>query len=187
MSTGVLLTRAQPFHLGHVDVVRQALSDNDKVVIVVGSANKLGTKRNPFSIDSRLMMIDDMLKGEDLPVRRISVLPLADWSMEDAYKYAKEWGRFFYYNVVNKACSKEFTLYYNDSIEIVKNWFDSELLERITIKNSKRVRDVSATKVREAVLNEDFDYIRYAVGTLKYFRLMSYDLKHCSNEDFIMK
>lgn len=187
MKVGVLLTRAQPFHLGHVDVVRQALFDNDKVIIVVGSANKSGTKRNPFNIESRLMMIDDMLRGEGLPITRIEVLPLADWSMEDAYKYAKEWGKFFYYNVVNKALSKEFTLYYNDDIEIVKNWFDYELLERITIKNSKRVRDVSATKVREAVINEDFDYIRYAVGTLKYFRLMSCELENSSNEDFIMK
>lgn len=191
-NVGVILTRAQPIHLGHIGIIKQALKENEKVILVIGSANKSGTKRNPFNIDLRLMMVEDMLKKENLSLNRIEILPLVDWSMEDAYTYVKEWGRFFYYNVVNKAGCKEFTFYYNDDIKIVENWFEPEILRRITIKNVVRTDDISSTKVREAILNKDYEYLKYAMGYTpemeinEDYKLMKYALNNCNNDDFIM-
>lgn len=189
MSAGVLLLRAQPVHLGHMDVVRQALIDNDKVLIFIGSANKSGTVRNPIHIDLRVEMVIDTLKELGLyDENRIMVFPLNDWSMEDAYQYAKEWGNFFYYNAVNQIETKKFTFYYNDDKNTVINWFNEDLAERITIKNAVRVREVSATKVREAILNDDTDYLKEMCGesVVKRAAQLKKILLSCDKEDFIM-
>ena len=53
MAVGVIIARLQPIHKGHLELVRQALVENDKVLILVGSADKLN-KRNPIPIAMRL-------------------------------------------------------------------------------------------------------------------------------------
>lgn len=186
MSVGVILTRAQPIHLGHVDVIKQALDENDEV-LVVGSANKSGTKRNPFPIEFRIRMLDKLLISEQIPLNRVKYLELKDWSMENAYEYVNEWGRFFYYNVVNKIGCKTFTFYYNDDISRVENWFEPDVLERVTIKNGVREHDISSTKVREAVLVNDIDYLQYAIGDLSQVKFMKNWIENCNKEDFIMQ
>ena len=44
---GVIIARLQPIHNGHLELIRQALNENDKVLVLVGSADKLN-KRNPI-------------------------------------------------------------------------------------------------------------------------------------------
>ena len=53
MAVGVIIARLQPIHKGHLELVRQALNENDEVLILVGSADKLN-KRNPIPIAMRL-------------------------------------------------------------------------------------------------------------------------------------
>ena len=59
--TGVILFRAQPFHNGHLAQIYKAYADmrdiNSDLYIIVGSADKYGTKRNPFPIGVRLDLI----------------------------------------------------------------------------------------------------------------------------------
>lgn len=63
--TGVILFRAQPFHNGHLNMIKKAvedtLSNNGDLYIFVGSADKSGTLRNPLPIDFRLMLIQGSL------------------------------------------------------------------------------------------------------------------------------
>ena len=54
---GLLIGRFQPFHLGHLDAFRFALSKVDKLWIGIGSSNKPNEKNNPFSADERKEMI----------------------------------------------------------------------------------------------------------------------------------
>ena len=58
---GLLIGRFQPFHLGHLDAVRFALSSVDKLFIGRGSSNKFNEKRNPFTADERKQMIESSL------------------------------------------------------------------------------------------------------------------------------
>lgn len=90
MVTGVMLTRAQPFHKGHMDVVNQILKENERCLIVIGSANKCNTERNPLIITDRTRMITHVLKWHNLTQSKVQLLPLCDWSMENAYQYAQE-------------------------------------------------------------------------------------------------
>jgi len=54
---GLLIGRFQPFHLGHVEALRFALSIVDKLWIGIGSSNKPSEKNNPFTADERKEMI----------------------------------------------------------------------------------------------------------------------------------
>lgn len=54
---GLLIGRFQPFHLGHLDAFRFALSKVDKLWIGLGSSNKPLEKNNPFSAEERKEMI----------------------------------------------------------------------------------------------------------------------------------
>ncbi|MBI5860132.1 MAG: nicotinamide-nucleotide adenylyltransferase [Nitrosarchaeum sp.] len=54
---GLLIGRFQPFHLGHLNALRFALSKVDKLWIGLGSSNKPLEKNNPFSAEERKEMI----------------------------------------------------------------------------------------------------------------------------------
>lgn len=63
---GLLIGRFQPFHLGHLEALRFALSKVDRLWIGLGSSNKSPEKSNPFSAKERKEMIlssvDDSMK-----------------------------------------------------------------------------------------------------------------------------
>ncbi|QDI88993.1 nicotinamide-nucleotide adenylyltransferase [Candidatus Nitrosopumilus sp. SW] len=63
---GLLIGRFQPFHLGHLEALRFALSKVDKLWVGLGSSNKSPEKNNPFSAEERkemiLSSIDDSMK-----------------------------------------------------------------------------------------------------------------------------
>ncbi len=70
--------RFQPFHLGHLSVVRMLLRSFDEVVIVVGSAQEAYTCRNPFTAGERLEMIRETLLEEGVDPRRLWLIPVPD-------------------------------------------------------------------------------------------------------------
>ena len=61
-------------------------------LIVIGSANKSYTKRNPFPIEYRKRLVENVLQEEDLSGADVKVMTLSDWSMEDAAQYVKGMG-----------------------------------------------------------------------------------------------
>lgn len=87
MRVGVILFRAQPFHNGHLEMVKKAYEENDKVYIFVGSADKSGTKRNPLPIDFRVELIRHSLQEcgcgyQGLNCNAIHIVPLNDLTDE---------------------------------------------------------------------------------------------------------
>ncbi len=63
---GLLIGRFQPFHLGHLEALRFALSKVDKLWVGLGSSNRPVEKDNPFTAQQRkemvLSSIDDSMK-----------------------------------------------------------------------------------------------------------------------------
>lgn len=98
---------------------------------------------------------------------KIIVKKLPDWSSEDDTDSNLEWGRYLYYNIVSQIGCKNFTMYFSDEPEIIENWFQDETIrERIDLKTFERknmFQDVSSTKIRNAFLNGDKDYISKSV------------------------
>ncbi|MDX1440900.1 MAG: nicotinamide-nucleotide adenylyltransferase [Nitrosopumilaceae archaeon] len=64
---GLLIGRFQPFHLGHLEALRFALSKVDKLWVGLGSSNKPPQHNNPFSAEERknmiLSSIDESIKN----------------------------------------------------------------------------------------------------------------------------
>lgn len=166
---GVFLSRMQPLHLGHLGMIDKALSENDRVIIIIGSSNKSFTIRNPIEIDLRRIILEETLeekygkKYNDM----LSIIELPDWTTEDDVEANLEWGRYLYYNVVANCLKKDFTMYFSDEPEIIENWFQDDIIrKRINIKTFERknmFEDVSSTRVRNAFLNNDIEYIEKSV------------------------
>lgn len=57
MKYGVFVGRFQPFHNGHAQVVEHALTKVDRLILVIGSADRARNTRNPFTVSERIQMI----------------------------------------------------------------------------------------------------------------------------------
>lgn len=76
--------RFQPFHNGHLSVVKRLLEGFDEVVIAIGSAQEGFTCRNPFTAGERLEMIARVLKEEAL-FEKAWLIPVPDINMPMAW------------------------------------------------------------------------------------------------------
>ena len=74
---GLLIGRFQPFHLGHLEAFRFALSQVDKLWIGIGSSNKPSEKNNPFTADERKDMILSSI--DDFISNRIEIFYIPDF------------------------------------------------------------------------------------------------------------
>lgn len=72
----LFLGRFQPFHLGHLEVVRRLARDHEEVVVAVGSAQVSHTESNPFTAGERLEMVHGALR--EAGVGNALVIPLPD-------------------------------------------------------------------------------------------------------------
>ncbi|MEO9320987.1 MAG: nicotinamide-nucleotide adenylyltransferase [Nitrososphaera sp.] len=79
MRTGLFVGRFQPFHNGHLASARYSLEKVDRLVIVVGSAQKSHEWRNPFTAGERISMIKASLDAEEgFDWRRLLLIPVPD-------------------------------------------------------------------------------------------------------------
>lgn len=66
MKRGLFVGRFQPYHIGHHNALKNALSKVDEMVIVVGSARESFQRENPFTAGERIEMISEALKEEGI-------------------------------------------------------------------------------------------------------------------------
>lgn len=161
---GVFLSRMQPIHNAHLWMIENALRENDRVLVLIGSADKSGTVRNPFDIKLRKKLVEaainEYFSEEDK--KRIVLRGLVDWSTEQNND-DQEWGRLIYYNVVSIMNVKEFSYFCSEEPEKIEGWFEEKLRERINFRYFSRdnqFNGLSATRIREAILDDNSEYIR---------------------------
>ena len=75
---GILVGRFQPFHAGHLEVVRRvrAARPKDGLVLGVGSAQESYTVENPFTAGERCEMIDRALVAAEID--GCAIVPIPD-------------------------------------------------------------------------------------------------------------
>lgn len=78
MTTALLIGRYQPFHKGHLEVVKKILEDCDKLIIGIGSSQYSGSEDNPFSGEKRKDMIEESLKDEGISPDRYEIILIPD-------------------------------------------------------------------------------------------------------------
>lgn len=79
---GVFIGRFQPLHVGHEHVIRQALEQVGRLIVLVGSANVARDPRNPFTFTERKAMIRSAFAFE-VASERLIIEPLDDHLYSD--------------------------------------------------------------------------------------------------------
>lgn len=74
----LFIGRFQPFHLGHLDAVRQILERESFVIIAIGSSQESGTPENPWSCDERKLMIQEALKEANISESLYTIVVVPD-------------------------------------------------------------------------------------------------------------
>ena len=156
MKYGVILARFQPVHNGHLALIKKACAENTKVLLLVGSADKVN-KRNPIPINLRIELLETALAEEGLREKCI-IEPLID--LTDESDNSQDWGFYLYANIVSIIKEAAFNIYYSDGYEVITTWFPKFILRdyiSMTLMARTQVEDnVSATSVREAIVtNKD--------------------------------
>ena len=73
---GLMMGRFQPFHLGHLELVKQILDECDEVVIAVTSSQFNYLEKDPFTAGERIEMIHNSLVDSSLDLTRCFVVSL---------------------------------------------------------------------------------------------------------------
>jgi len=76
-STAVFIGRFQPFHKYHLEVALRTLEKFDRLIFLVGSANRHRDTRNPFTAEERARTISWAMEDEGM-LSRIDVIDLDD-------------------------------------------------------------------------------------------------------------
>ena len=135
---GLLIGRFQPFHFGHLEAFRFALSKVDKLWVGLGSSNIPTQKNDPFSAEERkemiLSSIDESMKD------KISIYFIPD--LDNHVKWIEK---------IDTIIPKFDIVFSND--ELTKHLYSTRFVQVITIPFLKR--DVlSGTKIRDLIISD---------------------------------
>lgn len=164
---GVFVARMQPLHKSHEFLIRQSLKENEKTFVFIGSADKSRNKRNPFTVEEREGLIRKVF-FEELMSGKLYIERLNDLTNEDDKENDKVWGKYLYDNITKVIQQNTFSIYYSDDPSIMLNWFTENLKEKINFRffdRKKLFSELSATKIREALLTNNEEYL---VNNLPY-------------------
>lgn len=139
--------RFQLPHLAHYDIAKHALEKGDKVLILIGSANRARAPKNPLTFNERALLWKSMLTPEE--ASRVIIEPLNDYRYDDT-PWVEEVQTKVYQHAGLKdkialiGHSKDASSYY---LKKFPNW------KNIEIKNLRK--NLNATDIRTALYHMD--------------------------------
>ena len=138
MKRGLFIGRFQPFHIGHLSDIKNALKEVDELVIGVGSSNEKHTKYNPFSVEERIEMIDLVLPAND--IGKYTVFPIPDFGNDEKWLEHVE-------TLVPKF----------DVVYTGNKWTEKCFKGKYKVKRVDMLKGVSSTIIRNQILkNKDW-------------------------------
>lgn len=146
-SVGLYIGRFQPFHIGHLYIIKEALKECEKLVVAIGSAQEARTEKNPFNFYERMSFIAASLSWEEL--ERIVIIGVNDRENKEDNS---SWGEYLI-NEVLRLTDLQPGICFTGEEQIRQHWFDTVEIDEKVI--SRDDIPVSATMVREAVRNNN--------------------------------
>lgn len=140
--TALLVGRFQPFHLGHLSIIKKIIAENDRLIIGIGSPEANYRPVNPFTCSERIQMIEASLNAENIPREKYLIIPIR--------------------NINNYALWISHLELYVPPFE--KVYIGSDIIKRLFLDHNKKVNtpyqivdidkehDISSTMIRELVL-----------------------------------
>ena len=138
---GLMMGRFQPFHLGHLKLVKQILDKCDEVIIAITSSQFNYLEKDPFTAGERIEMIHNSLTEEDIDLKKCFVI-----SIENQFNIAT-WASYLTsalpsFDKVYSGNDYVAMLLADSGIDVVKPKF----LER---------EQFNATKLRSMIISDD--------------------------------
>ena len=158
MKIGIYLGRFQPLHINHEKIIKQMINDfgYDNSILIIGSAHT-NDERNPYSLDDRIKMI----KNSFPDIKNIFYLddnPDDSKWLSNFIKLVKSFNE-------TLRC-RDVTIYAGNKEDV---WFLdlSEESSSFNIRQFNRTEnDLSATKIRKALKDKDFEYVKRHINIL---------------------
>jgi len=136
---GLFVGRFQPFHLGHLNVIKDILKEVEELVIVIGSAQYSHRIDNPFTTGERMVMIRRALEEVGIDIRRIWIVPVTDIHIHMVWVATVE------------GYAPSFDVVYSNE-PLTRRLFIEAGYEVKSIRFHKR-KAYSATEIRKRILN----------------------------------
>jgi nicotinamide-nucleotide adenylyltransferase len=140
----LFIGRFQPFHLGHLSVIKKAVTENNRLFIGIGSSESNFEPANPFTCSERFQMIEAALDYANIKREKYTIV-----TIRNINNYAL-WVRHLELYI------PPFNKIYTGS-ETVKYLFENENINSTTrheIISVKKELAISGTKIRELMLKD---------------------------------
>lgn len=154
MSKGFYTGRFQPFHLGHLSAIKQALSDVDFLHIGIGSSQYDHTKDNPFTAEERKKYIEGALLESGITKDQFNITFIPDIHSNP------DWPAHV------RSLIPDFEVVFVGDDRLVKELFETHT--DIPVKIIKKEIDICATDIRK-MMAEGGDFQKYlSKSTVEY-------------------
>ena len=158
MDKALYVGRFQPFHLGHLDAIKQILKKEKYLIIAIGSGQYSFEKENPFTASERYQMIEKALLEAKIPPKSYTIIPMLNVDNYDIWANYVEMILPPYKNVYSGSKIVQ-TLYKNQSKHPVKTVkFNKKIhstLIRKNISENKKWSQMVPKSVYEFIKNID--------------------------------
>lgn len=150
MQSALFIGRFQPFHNGHLDVIKKILKENDRVIIAIGSAEKNFLPSNPMTAGERFTLIDEALKEAKISEKKYCIIPIRNvnnfalW-VNHVNTYVPEYTKLYTGSRIITACYEN-----KYSKEHRANKSGPKLIQL-----DRNLLPVSGTEIREAILENE--------------------------------
>ena len=134
---GLMMGRFQPFHLGHLDLVKQILSECDEVIIALTGSQFNYIEKDPFTAGERIEMIHDSLQNAGVDLSKCYII-----AIENQFNVST-WASYL------KSALPKFDKVYSGN-EYVKMLLADSGIDVVTPNFLEREK-YSATKIRDAI------------------------------------
>ena len=165
---GLFIGRFEPLTIGHCSIINDALSKVDKLIVALGSSQSKSSIKNPYSATLRTLMLTKVYEKEILSEKLIiALIPDRDHPKDD-----EEWGKYLLENVLRQTGYKVNIIF--EGSEVVRNYWFNEEVKRIVI--DKNIIPISATEVREFIINYDYGnykkYVPQELDSAEFFMIL---------------
>ena len=138
---GLMMGRFQPFHLGHLDLVKQILDECDEIIIAITSSQFNYLQKDPFTTGERMEMIHDSLKESSVDLTRCYIV-----SLENQFNIAT-WASYL------KSALPHFDKVYSGNSYVSMLLSDSEI--PVVTPTFFNRNQCNATKIRSMIISDE--------------------------------